>query len=80
MLPFDTYLEIDSMEISLKIVIVPHKPVDSRAVFAINIKAKEMRGGGANFWTEEYGHTTSDYLPGHYNLTAALKLTKLDRL
>ena len=80
MLSFDTYLEMDSMEISLKLAIVPKNPVESRADLAINIKAKKMQGGGTNFWTEGHRHTTSGYVPGHYNLTASMKLTKLDEL
>ena len=78
---FDTYLEMDSMEISLKLAIVPKNPVESRADLAINIKAKEMIEGGSHFFTEGHRrHTTSGYVPGHYNLTAAMKLTKLDEL
>ena len=62
-------LEIDNLDISLKIIIVPHNPVDSRADFKLNIRATEMKSDKAY---------SSEYTPGHYNITSSLKLTQLD--
>ena len=68
-------LEIDNLEMSLKIAISYRNPVDSKADFKLNIGARKMASTLISHPLDSI-----KYAPGHYNLTATLKMTEVDTI
>ena len=67
----DYFIDIDNMEILLKVVINADNLTDSTADFDFNLKAREMYKPEPDSWE-------GDWLPGNYNLTGSLKVLEVD--